>query len=112
MQKIIVVSEDGMFTSGPIAVTEMADLFCAALTSAVQQVQGLYKDEEDAPKIDQELFDCMNHSFSKCLENAFPGICLRPDITEEAIMELENKIAAERVQDDNIIPITAVKKEK
>ena len=109
MSKIIVVSEDGMFANGPIPVTEMTDLFCAALTGAVQQIRNVYKHEEDADKIDKELFDCMNHSFSKCLENAFPEMEMHPELTEEAmqrIMRAEEELIEERAAAlDNIIPI-------
>lgn len=104
MAKIIVVSEDGMFTNAPIAVTELTDLFCAGITATVQQVREQYKAEDNAEEIDKELFDCLNHSFSKCLENAFPELELRPELTEQAILELENRIIAEKV--GKVVPIT------
>lgn len=110
MSKIIVVSEDGMFTNSPIPVTDMADMFCAALTGAVQQIRPAYSNTPDSDKIEKELFDCLNYSFSKCLDNAFPTLALRPDITEEALLRAENEIIAERAE--NIIPIPVKGKDK
>ena len=101
MSKIIVVSEDGVFTNRPISIPEVADLFCASLTGMVQQAHDKYKDDEDAEKIDKELFDFLNYSFSKCLENSFPTLELRPELTEEAIKAMEDKILAEKVAEVN-----------
>jgi hypothetical protein len=103
MSKTIVVSEEGMFTNEPVSIPMMADMFCAALTGSVQQARLSYMDSEHCNEIEKELFDCLNYSFSKCLDNAFPSIALRPDITEEALLRAENEIIMERA--DNIIPI-------
>ena len=97
MEKTIVVSENGMFTSEPLALTEMADIFCAALTAGVQQLRTQFP-EEESPKITKELFDCLNHSFSKCLENAFPEYELHPEITEE-VLQLENELIMKRAKE-------------
>lgn len=96
MEKTIVVSENGMFTSEPLALTEMADIFCAALTAGVQQLRSQFP-EEESPKITKELFDCLNYSFSKCLENAFPEYELHPEITEE-VLKMEEALVAERAK--------------
>lgn len=98
MKLTLVVSEDGMFANMPAPVTDIADMFCAALTGMVNQVRSNYEKEEDADKIDKELFDCLNLSFSKCLENAFPEYELHPEITEEVLKKedelLKAKVAA------------------
>lgn len=108
MKKTIVISEDGMFSSEPMPVTELADLACAAVTSAVQQVRRQYADDPNAPKIDRELFDCLNHSFSKCLELTFPEYELHPELTEEVLkMEdelLRKKVAEAEADADDQIP--------
>lgn len=95
MKPTIVISEDGMFSSEPMPVTEIANLACAAITSAVKSVRKQYEKEKDADKIDKELFDCLNLSFSKCLENTFPEYELHPEITEE-ILQKENELVAAR----------------
>lgn len=93
MKPTIVISEDGMFTSEKLPVTEITNLACAAITAAVKQVRSSYAQEEDADKIDKELFDCLNISFSKCLENTFPEFELHPEITEEVLQKEEQLMA-------------------
>lgn len=98
MSKIIVVSDDsGCMTNVPVSIPEVADIFCSAITAMVWQTRPKIMEltDEEQKGIEKELFDCLNHSFSKCLENAFPEQELRPDITEKAIYELENKIITE-----------------
>ena len=93
MKPTIVISEDGMFSSQAMPVTEIANLCCAAITSAVQNIRENYKTDENADKIDRELFDCLNMSFSKCLELTFPEYELHPELTEEILKKEENIIA-------------------
>ena len=92
MSNVVVVSTElGMVSMAPISLPDLTDLLCSAITAATQQVVvTLPAAEKD--KITQELFDCMNNSFSKCLENAFPEFTLRGDLTEEAILKAENEI--------------------
>lgn len=97
MKPTIVVSEDGMFSSQPMPITEIANLFCAALTGAVQDIRPSYSQNKDKDKIDKELFDCLNYSFSKCLELTFPEYELHPEITEEVIKK-ENELIHKRFE--------------
>lgn len=98
MKRTIVVSEDGMFSSEPISVIEICNIFCAALTGAVQDIRPNYQKEKNARQIDKELFDALNYSFSKCLELTFPEYELHPELTEEILAKedelLKEKIAA------------------
>ena len=108
MKPTIVVSEDGMFSSEPMSVVEICNLFCAALTGAVQDIRPNYQKEKDAKKIDKELFDCLNYSFSKCLELTFPEYELHPEITEEVIQK-ENELIMEKakaINPDKVVPLT------
>lgn len=98
MTKTIVISEDGMFSSEPMLITEIADLSCAAITGAVERIRQSYKEDDNAALIDKELFDCLNHSFSKCLELTFPEYELHPEITEE-ILKQEDIIIARRAKE-------------
>lgn len=93
MKPTIVISEDGMFSSQTLPVTTIADLCCAAITAAVQNIRESYKTDEHANEIDKELFDCLNLSFSKCLELTFPEYELHPELTEE-ILKKEEKLVA------------------
>ena len=109
MKPTIVVSEDGMFSSEPMSVVEICNLFCAALTGAVQDIRPNYQKEKDAKKIDKELFDCLNYSFSKCLELTFPEYELHPEITEEVLKkeeELLREKVAEKEKDAKVVPLT------
>lgn len=105
MQRTIVLTDDGMFSSEPISVIELCNVFCAALTGAVQDLRPRYKDEPDAAKIDKELFDSLNYSFSKCLELTFPEYELHPELTEEVLKKedelLKQKIKA--IEDDGTL---------
>ena len=109
MKPTIVVSEDGMFSSESMSVVELCNIFCAALTGAVLEIRPNYKDEPDAAKIDKELFDCLNYSFSKCLEITFPEYELHPEITEE-VLKKEEELLKEKVanlpEPKEVTPIT------
>ena len=102
MKPTIVVSEDGMFSSEPMSVVEICNLFCAALTGAVQDIRPNYKDEPESKKIDKELFDCLNYSFSKCLELTFPEYELHPELTEE-VLKKEDELLRDKVK--NLPPV-------
>lgn len=109
MKPTIVVSEDGMFSSEPMSVVEICNLFCAALTGAVQDIRPNYAKEKDKDKIDKELFDCLNYSFSKCLELTFPEYELHPEITEEVLKkeeELLREKVAEKEKNAKVVPLT------
>ena len=109
MKPTIVVSEDGMFSSEPMSVVEICNLFCAALTGAVQDIRPNYAKEPDSKKIDKELFDCLNYSFSKCLELTFPEYELHPEITEEVLKkeeELLREKVAEKEKNAKVVPLT------
>lgn len=96
MKLTLVVTEDGMFSSEPVSVIEICNLFCAALTGAVQDIRPSYQKEKEAKKIDKELFDALNYSFSKCLELTFPEYELHPEITEE-VLKKEDELLKEKV---------------
>ncbi len=95
--KTIVISENEMFSNEPISVIEMCNIFCAALTGAVQDLRSKYSKEPDASKIDKELFDGLNYSFSKCLELTFPEYELHPEITEE-VLQKEDELMRKKVK--------------
>lgn len=109
MKPTIVVSEDGMFSSEPMSVVDICNIFCAALTGAVQDIRPNYANEPEAPQIDKELFDSLNYSFSKCLELTFPEYELHPEITEE-VLKKEEELLKEKVanlpEPTEVIPLT------
>ena len=93
MQKIL-LTENSMTSAEPITVTDFADLACATITGMVNQLRPIWGklSAAERQKVTAHYFDSLNVSFSKCLENAFPEHTLRPDLTEQAILEAENKI--------------------
>ena len=99
MKPIVVITEDSAFANQAIPVPTIADMMCSALTGMTQQVinniRSLPASEDPAfspENMERDLFDALNLSFSKCLENAFPEMAGRPEISEQAIMEVENRI--------------------
>ena len=93
----IYITEKGLKCNCKIPLVNLADIFCANLTAGVQSIEkALPKGTADTEKFRKYLFDELNHSFSKCLENAFPDYELRPELTEEAILRAENEILHER----------------
>ena len=95
-RKTIVISEDGMFASQPLSYADVLQLTCSCVAGVTEDILSKASSDEEREKIEGELFDIANLSFSNCLAHAFPGQELRPDLTEEAIMEAENKILADR----------------
>ena len=95
--KTIVISENEMFSNEPISVIEMCNIFCAAITGAVQDLRSKYHTDKDADKIDKELFDGLNYAFSKCLELTFPEYELHPEITEE-VLKKEDELLRSKVK--------------
>lgn len=97
-RKTLVISEDGMFANEPLPFSTIMQLVCSCVAGVATDViaRAKEKDEEEAKAIEAELFDTANLAFSNCLDVAFPGIALRPDLTEEAILKAENDILSER----------------
>lgn len=98
-RKTMVISEDGMFASQPLTYADVLQLVCSCVAGVTGDMLSKVETEEERQKIENELFDIANLSFSNCLAHAFPGQELRPDLTEEAILKAENDILAERAAD-------------
>ena len=111
-RKTIVISEDGMFASEQLTFADVLQLTCSCVAGVAGNVLAKTESAEEREKIEAELFDIANLSFSNCLAHAFPTQELRPDLTEEAILKAENDILVERAAEvepdagepDNIIP--------
>lgn len=89
----ITLSNNTMICEPGLNIVDISQIFCAALVSAVNNI--VYPSdmpEEDILNIRKEIFDDMNLIFSRTLDEAFPEIALRPELTEQAIMEMENKL--------------------
>lgn len=80
--------------SEPLNIYDIINLTCNAVLSVMNNTVN------DAPEelkqdIKEHLFDLFNETASVVLAQFAPDIPLRPDITEEAILELELKKAHE-----------------
>lgn len=53
-------------------------------------------------QVREELFDVCNFQFSQFLNQLFPEISLRPNLTEEAILRAENEIIEEKAKEAGI----------
>ena len=108
----ITISNESMEINSeqPINVVDLANIFGSIL---VECVRSLDIPEEHLATVRGEMFDDMNLIFSRTLEEAFPEFELRPGITEEAIMALENQMITERAAalDTEVIPVEAVVEE-
>lgn len=98
-RKTIVISEDGMFASQPLTYADVLQLVCSCVAGVAGDILSKVETEEERQKVENELFDIANVSFSHCLSHAFPTQELRPDLTEEAIMEAENAILKRAAED-------------
>lgn len=87
------------------SIQDLTQLFCNVLIAQIQMTETQMKKEElkdeAVEAVRKELFDGMNLIFSETLSEAFPDYELRPELTEQAIMEMENQIIARAVEDDN-----------
>lgn len=107
MKPTIVVSEDGMFSSEPMSVIDICNIFCAALTGAVNDIRPNYSKDPKSKLIDKELFDALNYSFSKCLELTFPEYELHPELTEEVLAK-EDALLKEKLSNSSDTPVPTV----
>lgn len=87
----ITITNTTMQVDSPQAmnVVDLTNIFGGIL---IECVRSLKIPEDQCAVVRRELFDDMNLIFSRVLEEAFPEFELRPDITEQAIMEIENAI--------------------
>lgn len=106
---IIVVSEDGMFTNIPCPIDKMANIFLAAITAGLAQIDEQLKQavadkeitEKDREVARKDLFDGLNGAYSKQLENAFPDMEMHPELTEEVmkkVLKAETTVAQHRAK--------------
>lgn len=107
MSKMIAIAEDGhVLSSEPITAYDFLHMTLDAQLNLFQ-----YLVSQGQPK--EELFNLANETASAFLETFAPEICLHPDLTEEAILEAENKLLRERAaqvisEPDFLIPLDSL----
>ena len=93
MYPTIIIQDQGMITTEPVPVTTLATTLSSALIGSVLQVKEQIP-ETEREETYAEMFDIFNTIFSNALDTMFPETCLRPDLTEQAILDAENAIIA------------------
>lgn len=104
MEYNITLTSNSMTCDPAMNPVDLAQIFCGALIAGVQNIK--YPEgipEEEMAKIRRSMFDDLNLIFSRTLEIAFPELELRPEITEQAIMELENQMIDKEVAKGTIL---------
>lgn len=87
-----------MHSSEPITTDDLIQTLNTVILSAMQKTMQHPKlSTEHSDALRNYLFDVYNESASSLLAVFAPSKDLRPDITEEAILQLEKKIAHEKM---------------
>ena len=107
MTKAIMITDAGAVTAEPIQVHDAINMTLAFINGMVAQTAATMDEGEK-----ETLFNALNESYSRSLEICFPEMELRPDVTVEAIMEVEDKILAEKAKDCEPIDFKAMKESK
>ena len=94
MKKFTIEERNGkvsMSSTGEISFPEFLQM---TLTATLQFAKHITPPNNDTAK--GLIYDDMNHAFSKLLDLYDPELELRPDITTEAILEMENKLIEQK----------------
>lgn len=101
MAKMISINEQGgILASEPITVPSILDLMFTGLYNIMQDVIAK-QPEDEREKAREDMYDMFNLSSSAFLSALIPDKELRPDLTAEAILEMENKILEKKVEELN-----------
>lgn len=90
---VITLSESGLHTTEPVTLEYLANIFCAAITGYVRNIQTAIEANEklsdkDREVINRQIFDGLNAAYSRQLEICFPEIDLHPEMTDEILKEV------------------------
>lgn len=92
MTKTIVIQPEGVFTSEPMPIMEIVNITLGNLLGlTIHTTKDLTQEEKE------HLYDKLNDMFSYFLEQYIPDKELRPDITIEAIQEIEDRKIKEQL---------------
>lgn len=87
----IIIRENTVECKPPMNAEQLTNTLLSVLFSVYQDnIRSV--PEEHQPLITKHLFDNFNTAASEFLAQLAPGADLRPDLTEEAILEAENAI--------------------
>lgn len=98
MSKMISITNDGhMIASEPLDAIDAVNITISGLNAMFQSiVDQVPEEEQQACK--EELYDIFNQGASAFLSHWIPDKQLRPDLTEEAILEMENNLLEKKAK--------------
>ena len=88
MKPTITITEGSIKATSTITYSKFLQIMCNGMVAAIRTYQAQCKENPEA--FNNAAFDATNKVFSAVLEECFPDILLRPDLTEEAILQQEN----------------------
>ena len=88
MKPTITITEGSIKATSTITYSKFLQIMCNGMVAAIRAYQAQCKENPEA--FNNAAFDATNKVFSAVLEECFPDILLRPDLTEEAILQQEN----------------------
>lgn len=77
--------------SEPLSFEDMLDLTLSATLGVMNTIKQQAQDTKEQEQLEEYLFAMFNDAASALLAQFAPDLDLRPDITAEAIMELEDQ---------------------
>ena len=83
-------------TATPMPLHMMTQLLLTSLLEAMNAALAITP-QEQKQEVKEYIFNQVNMGMTEVLNRFAPDIPLRPDITEEAIMDLEYKLAFEKI---------------
>lgn len=110
--KSMFITEDGrIVTSDPMHADEVINMVTSATLNALTNILKQIPEEHQADA-KKEMYDMYNIAASSFLKVFAPEFALRPDLTEEAIMQAENQILTERAAaiktEEVLIPLNSL----
>lgn len=96
MSKMISITENGhILCNEPINAQEISSIFLNGILQVFNDIVNQQETEENKKECKEELYDMFNAQASTLLEVLIPDKELRPDLTAEAILKMENEILDE-----------------
>lgn len=94
MKKLTIEERNGKVSMSSTGELSFPEFLQMTLTATLQFAKHITPPNNDTAK--GLIYDDMNHAFSKVLDLYDPELELRPDITAEAILKMENQLVEEK----------------
>jgi hypothetical protein len=112
----ITIENHTLSTDEPISIAQLTNELLNAIGAGFNQViaQAATQGEPES-KVKEELYDIFNSAASEFLANLIPDKDMRPDVTAQALMEMENAILDREIvdmSDDLLNPTVVLEKDE